>query len=134
MVRTWLVFIPSRDQILMPSKDQFYASDRSQEQEYYSVLFHELTHWTGHKSRLDRLAERNHEGYAQEELVAELGASIMADRFGFFTVGRDDHTRYIKGWIKALKNDPKTILGAASQAGKTVDFMLDAEEQKKDVA
>lgn len=87
--------------------------------------FHELTHWTGAKHRLDRIAHKKFgdSAYAFEELVAELGAAMLCTSLGATPVPRGDHAQYIKSWLKALNNDKRFIFAAASQAQKAVDFL-----------
>lgn len=117
---------PSDDTLTMPNRRQF--SDMS---EYYSTLFHECVHSTGHPSRLHRLKmaienvlEDPRENYAKEELVAEMGASFLMATVGIDSPSAfDNSTGYIKSWLKALQDDPKMIVFAAAQAEKAVKFM-----------
>ena len=95
-------------------------------QAYYATLAHEVTHWTRHRSRLDRDFGRKKwgdEGYAQEELVAELGAAFLAADLGLTPEPRDEHAAYIASWLKALKNDKRFIFQAASHAQRAVDYL-----------
>lgn len=119
-------FHPSRDLVCMPPKATFKGSDTSSASEtYYSTLAHEFIHWTGHKSRLDRIepAAFGSEKYAYEELVAELGAVFLTIQFGINTAPRPDHAKYLNSWIKALKNDKRMIFSAASKAQAAVDHL-----------
>lgn len=109
---------PSTDSIMLPHFDKFIDAEH-----YYTVAFHELTHWTGAKHRLDREFRREKTDYAKEELVAELGAAFLAADFGIEAVTRDDHTTYIASWLKALKNDKRLIVRAASLASKATEFL-----------
>lgn len=95
---------------------------------YYSVLGHELTHWTGAAHRLNRdLSNRfGSEGYAMEELVAELGAAFLCSAIGLANDPRPDHAAYLASWLKVLKQDKRAIFTAASQAQKAVDFLAAA--------
>ena len=113
-------YVPSLDRIFIPDMGLFKSSHY-----YYGTLLHELTHWTGAKSRMDRdLAPRfNEEAYAMEELVAELGAAFMCASFGIESTTRDDHASYIGSWIKVMRGDRKAIVTAASQAEKAVDYL-----------
>lgn len=97
---------------------------------YYSTLFHELTHWTGAKHRLDRLNNEKFGGkdYAFEELVAELGAAMCCASTGVTSSPREDHARYIQNWLHALKSDKRFIFAAASQAQKAVDFLFSQQQ------
>ena len=116
-------YIPSQDKICMPPRNAFTGNqDGTATEHYYSTLFHEITHWTGHKSRLDRFQDRSREGYAFEELIAELGAAYHCRIFGIDLEPRDDHAKYLGGWLKALKNDKRLIFKAAAAAQKAVDF------------
>jgi len=92
---------------------------------YYAVLAHELTNWTGAKSRLDRdLSGRfGSEAYAMEELVAELGAAFVARQLGLPSDPRIDHAPYIANWLKVLKNDSRAIFAAAGKAHAAADYL-----------
>jgi len=111
-------YVPSRDFISMPSFGTFKAADH-----FYNVTFHELTHWTGHKSRLDRdlknrFGSRN---YAAEELIAELGAAFLCAEFGFD--GDVRNAGYIASWIELLKADKRAFFTACSDASKAADYL-----------
>ncbi len=92
---------------------------------YYSVLAHELTHWSGAKARLDRdLTGRfGSESYAVEELIAELGAAFIAGRLGLPSDPRKDNAPYIASWLKVLKNDSRAIFTAAGKAQAAADYL-----------
>jgi antirestriction protein ArdC len=93
---------------------------------YYATLAHETTHWTRHPSRLDRDFGRKRfgdEGYAMEELVAELGSAFLCADLELTPEVRDDHTAYIASWIKVLKDDKRAIFSAASHAQRAADFL-----------
>jgi antirestriction protein ArdC len=111
---------PSSDDLLMPPFEAFIAAEP-----YYSCLGHEYIHWTGAAHRLNRsLTTRfGSEGYAAEELVAELGAAFLCATLGFSTTYRKDHAAYIQSWLALLKNDKKAIFNAASHAQKAADFL-----------
>lgn len=114
-------YTPTQDFIQMPEVNQF-----SGIVEYYSTLGHEYIHWSGHKSRLDRLidgAKFGGEGYAFEELCAEMGAAFLCAQLAITCEPRADHAAYIKSWLKVLKNDKKAIFKAASYAQKAVDYL-----------
>ncbi|WP_448215290.1 ArdC family protein [Endozoicomonas sp. 2B-B] len=104
--------------IRMPRPEDFTSPEA-----YYATLFHELTHWTGHKSRLDRqLGNRfGSEAYAAEELIAELGAAFICAQFGICSELR--HASYLQSWLKVLKNDKKAIFTAASKASKAAEHL-----------
>lgn len=119
-------FIPSADLIRMPERRRFVGTDTTSPAEgFYSTLFHELVHWSGAKSRLDRdLGSRfGSEERAMEELIAELGAAFLCSDIGISQELRTDHARYIKTWLKVLKDDKKAIFTAASQASKATAWL-----------
>jgi antirestriction protein ArdC len=111
-------YVPSRDFISMPAFAGFKGADH-----FYNVAFHELTHWTGHKSRLDRdLKSRfGSRDYAAEELIAELGAAFLCAEFGFD--GDVRNAGYIASWIELLKADKRAFFTACSQASKAADYL-----------
>ncbi|MGP5477552.1 zincin-like metallopeptidase domain-containing protein [Pseudomonas helleri] len=117
---------PSTDNIQMPGKEQFPSAEN-----YYATVLHELGHWTGHGTRLDR--DLSHpfgsEGYAKEELRAEIASMILGDELG---IGHspDQHVAYVESWIKALQNDPMEIFRASSDAEKIQSFVLGLEQQQ----
>jgi len=113
---------PSTDSIHMPERESFES-----EGHFYSTLFHEMTHSTGHESRLGRPGVVNairygsHE-YSQEELVAEMGAAFLLAEAGIDSDSLTDNSAaYVASWLKALKNDPKLVVLAGAQAQKAVD-------------
>ena len=113
---------PAADRVLTPQTTQFADSG-----EYYSTLFHELIHSTGHKTRLDRLdGHRDIEKYSLEELVAEIGAASLCATCGIETP-MENSVAYIQNWMKALRNDPKMIVIAAARAEKAVRYILGLE-------
>jgi antirestriction protein ArdC len=93
---------------------------------YYATLAHECTHWTRHPSRLDRDLGRKRwgdEGYAREELVAELGAAFLCADLGIALEPRADHAAYIDGWLSVLKSDRRFIFQAAAYAQRACDYL-----------
>ena len=109
------------DRIQMPPFESFRDA-----QSYYATLAHETTHWTRAKHRLDRDFGRKRwgdEGYAQEELVAELGSAFLAADLGLELEPREDHSAYIESWLKVLKADKRAIFTAAAHAQRAVDFL-----------
>ena len=124
---------PSVDQITMPPIDTFFTDTA-----YYSTLLHELTHWTGHPTREDRDMSGGFgsEKYAREELIAEIGSAFLSQILGIEKVIRDDHAKYLNGWIKVIKEDQNALKTAFSKAQKSVNFLrsLQAEEEKKNAA
>jgi antirestriction protein ArdC len=107
-----------RDLIKMPFFNQFPSAD-----DYYAVLAHELTHWTGAKSRCDRKFGKRFgdSNYAFEELVAELGGAFLCAEYGI------DHTSqaaaYMETWLRGMKDHPQMIVSAASLASKALEFI-----------
>ncbi|WP_439923335.1 ArdC family protein [Nitrobacter sp. JJSN] len=110
-------YVPSRDFISLPAFAGFKSADH-----FYNVAFHELTHWTGHKSRLDRDLHRfGNAASAAEELIAELGAAFLCAEFGFD--GDVRNAGYIASWIGFLKADKRAFFTACSQASKAADYL-----------
>lgn len=119
-------FMPSQDLVQMPLMQNFEVA-----QQYYSVFFHELVHSTGTKNRLSRDKEGNsfgNEGYALEELVAELGASFLCGHTGILYHTINNSAAYIKSWksrvTEFLKDNNKGIFKAASESQRAADYML----------
>ena len=132
-------FHPKTDEVHMPDLERFIGTETSSPEEgFYSTLFHELTHWSGSKSRLDRdLSGRfGSASYAMEELVAELGAAFICCALGLTLQPRKDHAAYIKNWLQALKNDKKAIFTAASKASQAASWLMafDQIEQQQEAA
>nr|WP_229178209.1 zincin-like metallopeptidase domain-containing protein [Bradyrhizobium ivorense] len=117
---------PSTDSITMPERAQFPTADG-----YYATALHELGHWTGHPSRMDRdLAHPfGSEGYAREELRAEIASLMLGERL---EIGHDpgQHAAYVGSWIKKLEEDPREIFRAAADAEKIASYVLDFEQEK----
>ena len=108
----------------MPNRELFSETATSTATEnYYSTSCHEHAHWTGLKSRLDRLELKNKKGYAFEELVAELSAAFLCNQLDISSEPRADHAQYLAGWLTALGSDTDYIFKAAAEAQKAVDFM-----------
>jgi antirestriction protein ArdC len=114
-------YVPSTDNVHMPCIDFFRDSES-----YYATLAHEVTHWTRHTSRLDREFGRKRfgdEGYAMEELVAELGSAFLSADLELTPEVREDHAAYIASWIKVLKDDKRAVFTAASYAQRAADYL-----------
>ena len=114
-------YAPGPDVVQMPDFESFRDAVA-----YYGTLAHECTHWTRHASRLDRDFGRKKwgdEGYAMEELVAELGAAFLCADLELTPQIRQDHAPYIAGWLKVLKEDKRAIFTAASHAQKAADYL-----------
>ena len=112
---------PVRDRITMPPATLFEGFDH-----YYATLAHELLHWTGHSSRLDRdLKNRfGSKAYAAEELVAELSSAILGAELGLPVTHLDNHASYISHWLKLLKSDDRAMLMAAAKAEEASSLLL----------
>lgn len=114
-------YVTQPDYVQMPPFETFRDAES-----YYATLGHECIHWTRHPSRLDRDFGRKRwgdTGYAQEELVAEIGAAFLAADLGLYLEPREDHAAYIASWLEVLKKDKKAIFIAASHAQKALDFL-----------
>ena len=114
---------PSNDTVGMPAKTAFNSAES-----HYATLFHELTHSTGHASRIGRegienLNEFGSESYSREELVAELGASMLCGLTGISPAVIENSAAYLRSWIDRLKGDSKLIVSAASAAQKAADYI-----------
>lgn len=109
------------DRITMPPASLFGGYDH-----YYATLAHELSHWTGHGSRLGRdLKNRfGSESYAAEELVAELSAAIIGAELGLPVAHLDHHASYIAHWLELLKSDDRAMLSAAAKAEEAASLIL----------
>jgi antirestriction protein ArdC len=112
------------DTVSLPDFNRFVSGEA-----YYTVLAHELTHWTGAEHRLNRdLTGRfGDEAYAMEELVAELGAAFTVGHLGQNSSPRHDHAPYIANWLKVLNGDPRAIMTAASKAQSAADYLIGFE-------
>lgn len=129
-------YSPALDYVSVPKREQF-----KNESEFYSTMFHELGHSTGHKTRLNRFSGENKiaswgdENYAKEELVAESTAASLLNSLGM----EDGNTfrnsaAYIKSWSEAIKKDPLMYVSAAQKAQAAVDLILGVEDSKDEAA
>jgi antirestriction protein ArdC len=117
---------PHADYIQMPPRSAFLGtSSISPTESYYATLLHELTHWTGHGSRLNRdfATKYGDEAYAVEELVAELGAAFLCAELAITNSPRPDHAAYVQSWLRVLGNDTHAIFSAASKAQAAVEYL-----------
>lgn len=117
-------YYPDSDTINMPKIETFESSEA-----YYGTLFHELTHSTGHSSRLNRKGLMDNssfgsDSYSLEELTAEIGASYLSSYAGIMLDDFASNASYIEGWLKVLKNDRKFIVYASAQAQRAVELIL----------
>ncbi|UOQ83299.1 ArdC family protein [Hymenobacter sp. 5414T-23] len=123
-------YSPSLDFVNMPKPETFTTSEG-----YYQTLFHELTHSTGHKSRLDRADLTAGDGkqstsYAREELTAEMGASFLSAAAGIATEQTEENAvAYIQSWLERLKNDKQLVVKAASKAQAAARMILGTTEE-----
>lgn len=115
-------YSPSKDMIMLPLKSQFKSKEL-----YYSCLFHEMVHSTGNEKRLKRI-EHDHfgdESYSKEELVAEIGASMLMSYYGIDNdITQENNIAYLKSWLSVLKDDIKLVTYAAQKAQKAVDYII----------
>lgn len=124
-------YIPSKDVVQVPSIKSF-----DDPESYYSTLFHELVHSTGHKSRLNRFDSSSSEmfgseSYSKEELIAEMGASYLSGHCGFLSSVESNNASYLASWMKRLKEDKKLLIQAAGKAQIAADHIL-GKEWKED--
>ena len=116
-------YFPSQDVVTMPSRTAFVS-----QAEYYSTLFHELTHATGHEKRLgrdgfDTPQQFGSESYSKEELIAEMGSAMLCGVAGIEQSTLANSAAYLKAWIARLKADSKLVISAASAAQKAADYI-----------
>lgn len=122
--RSYAAYSPLGDEVRMPSPEMFLSDEA-----FYSTLFHELTHSTGHQSRLARkgITEinrfRSHE-YSKEELVAEMGAAFLCGHCGILPEVQDNSAAYLNCWLERLKADSSMLITAGQQAQKAYDFIV----------
>ena len=122
------LYLPIQDYIQVPCKEQYQNIE-----EFYSTLFHEMVHSTGHKSRLNRsdmqgTVRHGSEKYSKEELTAELGSATLINMLGIETEKSfRNSSAYIQNWLQALKNDNKFIVSASSKAEKAVKYILNEQ-------
>jgi len=124
-------YSPVLDYINMPRPESFKSSE-----EYYATLFHELTHSTGHRSRLNRKGITNHNSfgsndYGKEELIAEMGAAFLCGCTGIENRIIDNSAAYVAGWLKAIKENKKIVITAAAAAQKAADHILNKTETQE---
>lgn len=126
-------YSPKRDVISMPEPGQFRnIGTQTAAEGYYATALHELSHWTGHPTRLNRdLKGRfGDQSYAAEELIAEMGSAFLCAKLEITDGKKPNHASYIYNWVQILQKDPKAILTAASQASKIVDYTASLQPQK----
>ena len=122
--RAYAAYSPLGDVVRMPSQDMFLSDEA-----FFSTLLHELTHSTGHQSRLARKGITNvnsfksHE-YSKEELVAEMGAAFLCGHCGILPQVQDNSAAYLNCWLERLKADPSMLITAGQQAQKAYDYIV----------
>ena len=119
---------PSFDTVRMPEPTRFRTSE-----EYYSTLFHEFAHSTGHSTRLDRKLDSEPKpfgtpDYGKEELVAEMAAAFLCGHAGIAPAVIENQAAYVQGWLKTLKGDKKLVISAAGQAQRAADLIRGERE------
>lgn len=125
------LYSPKDDVIRLPDPGTFKTREG-----YYATLFHEMTHATGHVSRLNREGitqpvKFGSQRYSKEELIAELGASFLSNEAGILNqVQFENSSAYLSSWIEKLQNDPRMIVSAASHAQRSADFVLGVEQKE----
>lgn len=117
-------YIPSLDRIIMPTAPQFESRDA-----FYSTQFHELGHWSGAPSRLDRSLKGRFgdSSYAFEELIAETAAALVCAATGIIPEPRKETAQYLNGWMRGMRDDKQAIVRAFSLAQRAADFILKDE-------
>jgi antirestriction protein ArdC len=118
--------------VFIPKPGQF-----DSEAGYYSVLFHELIHATGHQSRLARkgiteTARFGSEPYSKEELIAEIGAAFLCGHCQIAEMTVQNSAGYIQNWLEQLRNDRRLVVQAAAQAQRACDFILGTKLESTD--
>jgi len=123
--RSISAYSSAKDVIFMPDMESFQEAE-----EYYSTLFHEMIHSTGHESRLNRFREENDnhmfgsETYSKEELVAEMGSAFLCAESGISHHVIENQAAYLSAWLEKLRNDNRLLIQAASKAQKAADYIL----------
>jgi antirestriction protein ArdC len=117
-------YLPRLDEVRMPAREQFDSPES-----YYTTAFHELTHSTGHASRLNRKGIADEvtfasDTYSREELIAEMGAAFLSGHCGIETKTIDNSASYLAGWLRVLRQDSRLVVTAAAQAQKSSDYII----------
>ena len=127
-------YSPAFDKVQMPELHKFVNAER-----FYSTLFHELIHATGHVGRCDRTKDKKgsrfgNKVYAQEELVAEIGAAFLGSNLNFEPGHIEDSAAYVASWLDVLRNDKQAIFRAAAAAQRAADYLLERTEDSMKAA
>ncbi|MGB7242592.1 MAG: zincin-like metallopeptidase domain-containing protein [Sulfitobacter sp.] len=118
-------YVPSLDKVHMPELPKFKAAEL-----FYSTLFHELSHATGHKRRCDRTKDKagskfGNAVYAMEELVAEISSAMVGAQLDFQPGHIEDSAAYVQSWLKMLRDDKRAIVKAAAAAQRSADYLME---------
>ena len=130
-------YVPSQDFIVLPMKEQFKIGKTDEEiyrdgMEYYSTALHEMGHSTGHVSRLNRqFGAKRTDGYAHEELIAEMTAALVGSTMGFDKKILENNANYLKGWLENLKRNPESITTIMSDVGKASDMIIEKIDEQR---
>ena len=130
-------YVPSQDFIVLPMKEQFNIGKTAKEvyrdgMEYYSTALHEMAHSTGHESRLNRqFGAKRTDGYAHEELIAEMTAALVGSTMGFDKKILENNANYLKGWLENLKRNPESITTIMSDVGKASDMIIEKIDEQR---
>jgi len=130
-------YVPSQDFIVLPMKEQFNIGKTAEEvyrdgMEYYSTALHEMAHSTGHEFRLNRqFGAKRTEGYAHEELIAEMTAALVGSTMGFDKKILENNANYLKGWLENLKRNPESITTIMSDVGKASDMIIEKIDEQR---
>lgn len=125
-------YSPTKDYIGLPKQEDFDSDEH-----YYHTAYHEMVHSTGHESRTGRMKDQwttfGSDPYAKEELVAEMGASMLAGVAGIdIPETQENTTAYIQHWISRFKEDKSLLVGAAGKAQAACDYILNTEQKRED--
>ena len=132
-------YIPSKDEILLPEKEQFNQGGTAEEvygagYEFYSTALHEIAHSTGAEKRLNRIAKGDTFGsqsYGREELVAELTAAMCGHELGFNTAVEKNNAAYLSSWLKTLKEEPRYLVSVLADVNKAANMISEAIDNVK---
>ena len=117
-------YMPSLDEITLPLPDRFRdTKTATAAQNLASTALHELGHWTGHSSRMNRKLSQERKAYSQEELIAEGISAILCARLGVESTMRIDHAQYIASWLQALGNDHNFIFNSGAHIAKAIEYL-----------
>jgi antirestriction protein ArdC len=122
-------YSPMKDLVIIPAREKCISLT-----EYAATFAHEMTHATGHKSRLAREMGMETEKYAYEELIADIGAGMVCSYIGYDYAFSKNNLAYLKSWLQVFKDDPKKIVSACSQAQKAADYLIDIQNTNGEAA